>query len=108
MFEPVFKDFGPFGFNTCNFLTAYDVIIAPYHHVVAIDPYEEEKLIGIDFSGITEEAQVSWAAKDYVNHSEFNTELVKIMELDGESISLEVDSIIKDLNISYEDTKKYY
>ena len=105
-FEPVFKDYNPFGFDSCSFVTAHDVIVAPYHHVVAIDPYEEEKLIGIDFSGITEEAQVSWAALDYLQRTEFDTELIKIMELDGESISLEVDSIIKDLNISQEDTRE--
>ena len=107
-FEPIYTDEDLH--NICTSSSYYE-LPPTYHLIVGIDPLEEEALTGISFPEIHDDAAASGWGKTYNTSFNFFTEVVPVMEIADEGVSLEVDSTIETLDMTVDDTlalrKKY-
>lgn len=78
---------------------------ATYHLLVGIDPEEEQALTNIDFADISEEnPRTGWANDLKI---QFQAELIPVMQLTDENVTLEADIQIDTLAIDKQQTKMY-
>jgi len=83
---------------------------ATYHHLVGIDPIVEEKLTGINFSGISFGEENRGSAYGFGSSDELLTEahIIPVLQLQDSHINLKAENKYGALPFTSSDTEKFY
>lgn len=90
--------------NSCNDVANF-ALPSTYHFIVGIDPEEEEKLTGIEFD-YSEQGLGHAASRMLKNDLDLDVDVVPIIEIEYDDVSLGVNVVIDTLDITKEDTQQ--